>query len=200
VLASNSSLEQAIDKILAKTEKEILLDLKNSSSDSKQTLDNSLTKLEQEYDKIISDGNKEADKIEKQIIGSSDLEARNKQLTTVEESIDKVFTKALDEIANADRSGDYSKLIKSLFDESTKILGTTEIVVFTNSKDKDIVQSLLSQYSGAELSSETIDCLGGVKIKSKDGTMAFDNTIDAKVERLKPLIRKEISTQFGVGN
>ncbi len=200
MLASNSSLEQAIDKILTKTEKEILLDLKNSSSDSKQTLDNSLTKLELEYDKIISDGNKEADKIEKQIIGSSDLEARNKQLTTVEESIDKVFTKALDEIANADRSGDYSKLIKSLFDESTKILGTTEIVVFTNSKDKDIVQSLLSKYPGAELSSETIDCLGGVKIKSKDGTMAFDNTIDAKVERLKPLIRKEISTQFGVGN
>ena len=200
MLASNSSLEQAIDKILAKTEKEILLDLKNSSSDSKQTLDNSLTKLEQEYDKIISDGNKEADKIEKQIIGSSDLEARNKQLTTVEESIDKVFTKALDEIANADRNDDYSKLIKSLFDESTKILGTTEIIVFTNSKDKDIVQSLLSQYPGAELSSETIDCLGGVKIKSKDGTMAFDNTIDAKVERLKPLIRKEISTQFGVGN
>lgn len=200
MLASNSSLEQAIDKILTKTEKEILLDLKNSSSDSKQTLDNSLTKLELEYDKIISDGNKEADKIEKQIIGSSDLEARNKQLTTVEESIDKVFTKALDEIANADRSGDYSKLIKSLFDESTKILGTTEIIVFTNSKDKDIVQSLLSKYSGAELSSETIDCLGGVKIKSKDGTMAFDNTIDAKVERLKPLIRKEISIQFGVGN
>ena len=200
MLASNPSLEQAIDKILEKTEKEILLDLKNSSSDSKQTIDNSLTKLEQEYDKIISDGNKEADKIEKQIIGSSDLEARNKQLTTVEESIDKVFTKALDEIANADRSGDYSKLIKSLFDESTKILGTTEIIVFTNSKDKDIVQSLLSQYPGAELSSETIDCLGGVKIKSKDGAMAFDNTIDAKVERLKPLIRKEISTQFGVGN
>jgi len=199
-LASNPSLEQAIDKILEKTEKEVLLDLKNSSSDSKQTIDNSLTKLEQEYDKIISDGNKEADKIEKQIIGSSDLEARNKQLTTVEESIDKVFTKALDEIANADRNDDYSKLIKSLFDESTKILGTTEIVVFTNSKDKDIVQSLLSEYPGAELSSETIDCLGGVKIKSKDGTMAFDNTIDAKVERLKPLIRKEISTQFGVGN
>ncbi len=200
VLASNSSLEQAIDKILEKTEKEILLDLKNSSSDSKQTIDNSLTKLEQEYDKIISDGNKEADKIEKQIIGSSDLEARNKQLTTVEESIDKVFTKALDEIANADRSGDYSNLIKSLLDESTKILGTTEIIVSTNSKDKEIVQSLLSQYSGAELSSETIDCLGGIKIKSKDGTMAFDNTIDAKVERLKPLIRKEIVTQFGVSN
>ncbi len=199
-MVSNSSLEQAVDKILEKTQKEILSDLKNSGSDSKQTLDNSLSILEQEYDQIISNGKKEADKIEKQIVGSSDLEARNKQLTTVEESIDKVFTKALEKIANVDRSGDYSNLIKSLLDESTKILGTTEIIVFTNSKDKDLVQSALSKYPGAELSSETIECLGGVKIKSKDGTMAFDNTIDAKIERLKPLIRKDIASQFGVGN
>jgi V/A-type H+-transporting ATPase subunit E len=199
-LASNSSLEQSIDKILKKTEKEILLDLKNSGSDSKQTLDDSLTKLEQEYDKVISDGKKEADKIEKQIIGSSDLEVRNKQLLLLEEGVGKVFSKALDQIANVDRSGDYSNLIKTMLDESTKILGTTEVTVFTNAKDKDVVKSALSKFSGAELSSDTIDCLGGIIIKSKDGTMTFDNTIDARIERLKPLIRKEIASTFGVGN
>jgi len=199
-LASNSSLEQSIDKILKKTEKEILLDLKNSGSDSKQTLDDSLSKLEQEYDKVISDGKKEANKIEKQIVGSSDLEVRNKQLLLLEEGVDKVFSKALDQIANVDRSGDYSNLITTMLDESTKILGTTEVTVFTNAKDKDVVQSALSKFSGAELSSDTIDCLGGIIIKSKDGTMTFDNTIDARIERLKPLIRKEIASTFGVGN
>ncbi|MCH2404962.1 MAG: V-type ATP synthase subunit E [Nitrosopumilus sp.] len=199
-MTSNSSLEQAIDKILKKTEKEILLDLKNSGSDSKQTLDDSLPKLEQEYDKIISDGYKEADKIEKQIIGSSDLDVRNKKLLLLEEGVDKVFSKALDQIANTDRSGDYSNLIKTLLDEATKILGTTEVTVFTNTKDKDVVKSILSKYSGAKLSSETIDCLGGIKIKSKDGTMTFDNTIDARIERFKPLIRKEIASTFGMGN
>ena len=199
-MASDSSLENTIDKILSQTESNILSSLDSALSESRQKLDDSVITLEQEYDQIISNGRKEADKIEKQIIGSSDLEARNKQLTTVEESIDKVFAKALDEIANADRSGDYSNLIKSLLDESTKNLGTNEVIIFTNSKDKDIVQSNLSQYPGAELSSETIDCLGGVKVKSKDGAMTFDNTIDAKIERLKPLIRKGIATQFGVGN
>jgi V/A-type H+-transporting ATPase subunit E len=199
-LAPNSSLEQAIEKIVKKTEKEILLDLQNSGSDSKQTLDDSLVKLEQEYDKIISDGNKEANKIEKQIVGSSDLEVRNKQLLLLEEGVDKVFSKALDQIANTDRSGDYSNLIKTLLDESTKILGTTEVTVFTNAKDKDVVQSALSNFSGAELSSDTIDCLGGIIIKSKDGAMTFDNTIDARIERLKPLIRKAIASKFGVGN
>jgi V/A-type H+-transporting ATPase subunit E len=199
-LAPNSSLEQAIEKIVKKTEKEILSDLENSGSDSKQTLDDSLVKLEQEYDKIISDGNKEANKIEKQIVGSSDLEVRNKQLLLLEEGVDKVFSKALDQIAKTDRSGDYSNLIKTLLDESTKILGTTEVTVFTNAKDKDVVRSALSKFSGAKLSSDTIDCLGGVIIKSKDGAMTFDNTIDARIERLKPLIRKDIASTFGVGN
>ena len=199
-MTSNLSLEQAIDNVLQKTENDILSIIKNSSTKSKETLDNSLSKLEGEFDKIISDGKKEADKIEKQIIGSADLEARNKQLMTLEEGVDKVFTKALDQITNTARSGDYSNLIKSLLDESTKILGTTEVIVSTNTKDKDLVQSTLSQFPGSELSSEPIDCLGGVIIKSKNGTMSFDNTLDARINRLKPLIRKEIASQFGVGN
>ena len=77
-------------------------------------------------------------------------------------------------------------------------MGTTEVRVFTNAKDKDVVQSSLSNFSGSELSSETIECIGGVKIESKDGAMKFDNTIDAKIDRLKPLIRKEIASKFGV--
>jgi len=199
-LASNSSLEQAIDKILVKTEKEILSDLEKTGSDSKNILDNALPKLQQEYDKIISDGKKEADKIEKQIVGSSDIELRNKQLLLLEEAVDKVFSKALDQIANVDRNDDYSNLIKTLLKESTNVLGTSEITVNTNTKDKDIVQSMLSQFPGSELGSDSIDCLGGIIVKSKDGSMTFDNTIDAKIERLKPLIRKEIASKFGVGN
>ena len=199
-LTSNSALESTIDKILTNTEKNLFSDLKSALNNSVTNLDDSIPKLEGEYDKILSDGKKEADKIEKQIIGSSDLEARNKQLTTLENGVDKVFSKALDQIKNTERNDDYSNLIKSLIDESIKILGTSEITVFTNPKDKDLTQSVLSQFSGSELSPDTIDCLGGIIVKSKDGTMTFDNTLDARIERLKPLIRKEIASKFGVVN
>ena len=199
-LASNSALESTIDKILKNTEQDILANIKSRLDESQQNIDAAIPKLESEHDKIISDGKKEADKIEKQITGSADIEARNKQLMALEEAVDKVFSTALDKIANADRSGDYSNLIKTLIEEATQILGTSEISISTNAKDKDVVQSALSQFSGAELSSETIDCLGGIKVKSKDGAMTFDNTIDARIERLKPLIRKEIAAKFGVGN
>jgi len=195
---TNSTIVATIDKILDQTEKSILSDISSELSNSYQKLDDSVSKLEAEYDKIIADGKKEADKIEKQIVGGSDIEARNKQLLALESSVNRVFTTALEQISNSDRTGDYANLIKTLLDESTRVLGTSEVIVFTNSKDKDVVQSTLSSFPGSELSSETIECLGGVKIQSKDGSMKFDNTIDARIERLKPLIRKEIASKFGV--
>ena len=197
-MTSNSQLEQAIDKILTKTQNTILSEIESALTDSRQNLDDSIPKLESEFDKIISDGKKEAEKIEKQIVGGADIEARNKQLMALEESVEKVFSKALEQISNADRSGDYSNLIKTLLTESTQVLGTSEITVLTNTKDKQVVQSVLSQFPGSELSSETIDCLGGIIAKSKDGAMTFDNTIDARIDRLKPLIRKGIAVKFGV--
>ncbi|MGY5146923.1 MAG: V-type ATP synthase subunit E [Candidatus Nitrosopumilus sp. bin_7KS] len=197
---TNLALEQTIDKILNQTQKDIESSIDSALNDTNQTLDDAIPKLDKEYDKIIADGKKEADKIEKQIIGGADIEARNKQLMALEASVDKVFTKALDQITNNDRSGDYANLIKSLLDESTRILGTSEVIVSTNSKDRDVVQSALSRFPGSELSSDTIECIGGVIIKSKDGAMTFDNTLDARIERLKPLIRKDIAAKFGVNN
>ena len=198
MILTNSSLEKTIDKILDQTEHDILSNLDGAVSDSHKTLDNSVTKLEDEYDKIVADGRKEADKLEKQIVGGSDIEARNKQLLALEAAVDRVFTTALEQITNSDRNSDYANLINTLLQQATSTLGTTEVRVFTNAKDKDVVQSSLSNFSGSELSSETIECIGGVKIESKDGAMKFDNTIDAKIDRLKPLIRKEIASKFGV--
>lgn len=193
----DSALERTVEKILQSTEEQILSTLQESLKSSQQTLGNSRSSLEQEYEKILAEGKKEAEKLEKQIIGNADLESRNKQLLLVEESIEKVFEKAIKKIKDADRDKDYTKLISSLLKEAIDIIGTPDIIIQTNSKDKSVVQSVLSKFSGATLSSDQIECLGGVKVQSKDGTMTFDNTIDARLERLKPLIRKDIASKFG---
>ncbi len=199
-MTSEPKLEKTIEKILSQSEVEILANLKTSYDESLETLSKSQSSLEQDYNKILDEGRKESDKIEKQIIGSSDLESRNKQLLLVEASVVKVFDKAIEKIEATSRNENYSKLITTLLDESTEALGTTEVTVYTNSKDQDVVKPLLSKYSGSELSSETIDCLGGVEVKSKDGSMSFNNTIDSRLERMKPLIRKEIASKFGLGS
>tara|TARA_Y100001960_G_scaffold67898_1_gene71541 strand:+ start:1615 stop:2214 length:600 start_codon:yes stop_codon:yes gene_type:complete len=199
-LSSNSALESTIDQVLDRNSSVFLQSLEDSLSEAKKTLNDSLPMLEDEYEAIISDGKKEADKIEKQIIGSADLEARNKSLLLIQESTEKVLEKAKEKVASMDRNSEYSNLIIKLLNEATAALNTTDVIVYTNSKDKDVVQSALSKISGAELSSDQIDCMGGVKVTSKDGSMSFDNTIDARIELLKPLIRKDIAAQFNIGN
>ena len=199
-MTSDSKLESTIDKILRQTEIENLSSLKKSFEESLEILTKSQSSLEEDYDRIIDEGKKEAEKIEKQIIGSSDLESRNKQILLVEDSIKKVFEKAIEKISSSTHDDNYPKLIESLLEESINALGTNDVIISTNSKDKEIVQGLLSKFSGAELSSDLIDCLGGVEVKSKDGSMTFTNTIDSKIDRLKPLIRKDIATKFGIGS
>jgi V/A-type H+/Na+-transporting ATPase subunit E len=199
-LPSNSSLESTIDQVLERNSSEFSQSLKNSLTDAQKTLSDSLSTLEEEYEKIISDGKKEADKIEKQIVGSADLESRNKSLLIVQESADRVLEKAKEKIANMERNSEYSNLITKLLTEATSALNTSDVIVYTNSKDKDIVQSAISNISGAELSNDLIDCMGGVKVTSKDGSMSFDNTLNSRIELLKPLIRKDIAAQFNLGN
>jgi len=196
-LTSSPALEKTVDKILNQSENELLLSLNQSLDDSKNTLSNSLSLLEQEYDRMLVDGKKEADKLQKQITGSATLEARNKQLLLVEDSVEKVFAKAIEQLNDLVRNEDYTKLVTQLLDESVKGLGTSDVNIECNSKDKSVVQSILSKFSGATLSPNTVDCLGGIIVKSKDGSMTLDNTIDARIERLKPLIRKDIAIRFG---
>ena len=199
-MSGNVKLEETVSKILNQSEADFLNQLKENLAESTKNLADSQESLEQEYDRIIDDGKKESEKIEKQIIGSSDLESRNKQLLLVEESIQKVFAQAIEKIKSAKRDDNYSKLITTLIEEATNALGSSDVTVSTNSNDKKIVKSILSKFSGAKLSSDTIECLGGVVVKSKDGAMTFNNTIDERLERLKPLIRKEIASKFGIGN
>lgn len=199
-MTSDPKLEMTVDKIINQIETENLSSLKNSFKESLEILSKSETSLEQEYDRIIDEGKKEAQKIEKQIIGGSDIESRNKQILLVEDSIQKVFEKAIEKIKSTNRDEKYSKLLTLLLEESTNALGTTDVIVYTNSKDKEIVKPMLSKFPGAEFSSDEINCLGGVELKSKDGTMTFNNTIDARFDRMKPLIRKDIAKKFGIGN
>jgi len=201
-LTTATQLEQTVDRILEQTQKDILSSIESAMDEANTSLDNAVPVLEQEYEKILSDGRKEAEKIHRQVVGSSDLEARNKQLLTLEAAVNDVFNRALEQTAAMDRNDeDYITLTKSLLAESVNILGSDDVMVYTSTGDRDVVQAVLSSdYPNSELAAEAIDCLGGVRIRSKDGTMTFDNTLDARIERMKPLIRKNIASKFGADN
>jgi V/A-type H+/Na+-transporting ATPase subunit E len=161
-----------------------------------KNLESSKTNLQVEYDNIIGSSKKQAENLKRQIIGSSTLNARNKELVIIESAIDEIFNMARKKLAQSKNEKNYEKLLTNMIEDSIAKLGS-EIIVQCNKTDLKLVKKISSGESMRKkvkitTSDEVIDIIGGIKATSVDGAMTLDNTLDSSIESLKPLIRKDI--------
>ena len=193
---SLNSLERTIDKVLSQKESALISEIDSALKKSLKNLESSKGSLQTEYDNIIESSKKQAENLKRQIIGSSTLNARNKELVIIESAIDEIFDKAKEKLAKSNNEKNYEKLLTRMIQDSSAKLGS-EIVIQCNKTDLNLVKKLVSQEASNKkskitVSDEVVDIIGGIKAASVDGTMSLDNTLDSNIESLKPLIRKEI--------
>lgn len=193
---SLNSLERTIDKVLSQKESALISEIDSALQNSLKNLESSKTTLQVEYDAIIESSKKQAENLKRQIIGSSTLNARNKELIIIESAIDEIFTKAKEKLAQSNNEKNYEKLLTRMIQDSVSKLGS-DIIIQCNKADQKLVRKISSQESTGKnmkvsVSDDFLDIIGGIKATSADGTMTLDNTLDSNIESLKPLIRKEI--------
>ena len=193
---SLNSLERTIDKVLSQKESALISEIDSALQNSLKNLESSKTTLQVEYDAIIESSKKQAESLKRQIIGSSTLNARNKELIIIESAIDEIFTKAKEKLAQSNNEKNYEKLLTRMIQDSVSKLGS-DTVIQCNKADQKLVRKVSSQESTGKnmkisVSDDFIDIIGGIKATSADGTMTLDNTLDSNIESLKPLIRKDI--------
>jgi V/A-type H+-transporting ATPase subunit E len=193
---SLNSLERTIDKVLSQKESELVSEIDSALQNSLKNLESSKSTLQVEYDGIIESSKKQAENLKRQIIGSSTLNARNKELIIIESAIDEIFTKAKEKLTQSNNEKNYEKLLTRMIQDSVSKLGS-DIVIQCNKTDQKLVRKISSQESTGKnmkisVSDNFLDIIGGIKATSVDGTMTLDNTLDSNIETLKPLIRKDI--------
>jgi V/A-type H+-transporting ATPase subunit E len=193
---SLNSLERTIDKVLSQKESELVSEIDSALQNSLKNLESSKSTLQVEYDGIIESSKKQAENLKRQIIGSSTLNARNKELIIIESAIDEIFTKAKEKLTRSNDEKNYEKLLTRMIQDSVSKLGS-DIVIQCNKTDQKLVRKISSQESTGKnmkisVSDDFLDMIGGIKATSVDGTMTLDSTLDSNIESLKPLIRKDI--------
>jgi len=193
---SLNSLERTIDQVLSQKESALISEIDSALQNSLKNLESSKTSLQVEYDNIIESSKKQAENLKRQIIGSSTLNARNKELVTIESAINDIFNKAKEKLAESNDEKNYEKLLAKMLADSAAKLGS-DIIIQCNKNDLKLVKKISSQESidkkmKLTVSDDVIDIIGGIKATSVDGTMTLDNTLDSSIESLKPLIRKDI--------
>ncbi len=198
-MSSNSALERTINKVLSQKEAELVAKIDSAYQESLNNLEASRGKLEAERTRIIESAKKQAENLKRQIVGSARLTARNQELLTIETAVNKAFDEARKKLSASSSKDSYKALMSSIIEESISSVGSGEVVIECNKNDTELVRKIVADMQSrnpkvkAKVSDKSIDVLGGIRIKSADGTMTFDNTLESRIERLKPLIRKNIA-------
>ena len=196
--SSPTPLERTIDQVITNKESELLTQLNKSYLESINNIDLSKSRIEGEYENIISNAEKKAENLKRQVIGSSKLSARNKELVLLEQAVNDVYVKAKEKLGLYSEQPNYRNMLTKNLDESIPNLGTSDVTIECLKRDveffKKQIESLSQKFNKKiKVQSNLKNSLGGFKIKSSDGTVTLDNTIDSRIERLKPLIRKNIA-------
>jgi V/A-type H+-transporting ATPase subunit E len=156
-----------------------------------------------EAQRISDHEQRQAEALRRQIIGGSEMTARNRSLQIIEENLNTAFASAIQKLEASTKSQEYEKLVKKMVAEGIEQVGGNDFVVTGNSRDQELLQRVIDQISkerkGVKLqrgSSRLTNSIGGVTISSGDGYVTFDNTYEARLERLKPALRKQIARLF----
>lgn len=198
-MSSNSALERTISKVLSQKEAELISKIDSAYQESLNNLEASRGKLEAERTRIVESAKKQAENLKRQIVGSGRLSARNQELLMIENAVNNAFEEARKKLVASGGRDSYKALMSTIVEESVSSVGSGEVLIECNKNDAELVSRILSDLQKknpkvqARVSDSHVDVLGGIRVKSADGTMTYNNTLDSRIERLKPLIRKNIA-------
>ena len=198
-MSSSSSLERTINKVISQAEADFITQIDSSFQEALKNLAASRTKLEAEYNRILEGARKQGDNLKRQIVGSSRLSARNRQLVLIESAVNDTFEKAKKILASSNKENSYRLLMRKILKDSVMMIDSDQVIVECNKNDIELVEQAISDSFKdnnkikIKMSDHPLNAIGGIRLTSADGSMTFDNTLDSRIERLKPLIRKNIA-------
>lgn len=182
-----------------------------------------LTKAEKEKESILSEGEvqsvsekeriletaeKQAKMRYQQIISEAKMNSRRMELEAREEMIEEAFQKAeekLKMIASSDASEYKASLEKVITEAGVEIGGGNLLVLIKKDDEAKIAGSLpsieksISEKTGNVTKlemGENIPNIGGAILKTKNGEIEVNNTIEARMLRFKKSLRSEVAGIF----
>ena len=156
---------------------------------------------EVEKTKILENGKKQSDMRYQQIISEAKMNARRAKLGAKEEVIEAAFNQATGELKEKASSGsdDYKDSLSKMIKEAADEIGGDDLIIQLNEADTNEIKKGISSGNTFELEGikfqlgEPINVIGGAILKTSNGDIEVNNTIEARLERYKSILRSEVA-------
>lgn len=176
--------------------------IREAEKEAKDTLLSAKEEANKQYATIMNDAKIKAEVERRKIESVTEVETRNRLLQRKEQLVNAAFDKALRQLTAFTKTEEYYSFLLDLIEETAAQLDSKKILLYLNATDKKrLTQKDLKNLSKKlgiqlEISESTEDCIGGCKLQTPDEKILYDNTIENRLQQLKPSLRVEIAKEL----
>lgn len=202
----SSGTDKIVSSIMSEAQEKADIIIQNANAEVSTINARAEKTAEAEKSKILENGKKQSDMRYQQIISEAKMNARRAELGAKEEVIEAAFTKASEELKAKASSYDdeYSQSLIANIKEAASEIGGGDLIVQLNGADSSKIENKLSELSSdisREIGTSTtlklgepIEAIGGAIVKTSNGYIEVNNTIESRLGRFKSVLRSEVAS------
>ena len=197
----SSGTDKIVSSIMSEAQEKADAIIQDANTEASAITQNAEKTAEAEKTKILDNGKKQSDMRYQQIISEAKMNARRAELGAKEEVIEAAFNQAVGELKIKASSGDaeYDDSLTKMIKEAADELGSKDLIIQLNENDTKKFKDQLSGVSTFQIEDitfelgEPIDTIGGAVLKTSNGDIEVNNTIEARLDRFKSVLRSEVA-------
>ncbi|WP_407421318.1 V-type ATP synthase subunit E [Methanobrevibacter sp.] len=197
----SSGTDKIVSSIMSEAQGKADIIMQDANAEVATITANAEKTAESEKNKILDNGKKQSDMRYQQIISEAKMNARRAKLGAKEEVIEAAFNQATGELKAkaADGDDDYKDSLAKMIQEAASEIGHNDLIIHLNEADTNTFKQDLSSGDSFEIDGikftlgEPIKAIGGAILKTSNGDIEVNNTIEARLERYKSILRSEVA-------
>jgi V/A-type H+/Na+-transporting ATPase subunit E len=158
-----------------------------------------------EKERILENAKKQSAMNYQQLNSEAKMKSRRAELEAREEIIESAFKNAEEELEKiaSTSSEEYKESLRKIIEEASFEIGGGDLVLSLKEEDvAKIKNSIPAIENEIEIKSgtkttleigENINTMGGAVVKTKNGDIEVNNTIEARLQRFKKVLRSEVA-------
>ncbi len=175
------ALDAVVDEILATSKNKVAQIDAETDQEVARILSEARERAAEKKSRKETEVKQAVEALERREISSANLELKRSELNVHKELLEKARVKLFEAITKLPKDKNEAMLKKLL-----EPYNLTEMMVFSSKKDEAVISSLAPNYGG------NLDCVGGVVVESKDGSLRYDLTYETLAREVFNSSMKEV--------
>jgi len=192
---ASATVDKVVSEVVQETLANLAKSLEEAEAEALRVIERVEEELRRELTAVEEAGKAARESARQRILSTAEVQAKNMAIAAVEDELAKLFEDVKEKLRLIASDGSFKPVMKKLLDEAVQLIGR-DMYVESNEAGLRMLREILSSNVypvKVTVVDKPAQILGGLRAYSADGRMRFDNSLESRLERMKPALRTELA-------